>query len=87
MNRMGKKAKTDVEKKINKRKKLSLKDVIGVLDFKNKYGWIRFVRFDSNYDYVVFRMEGYGIKKSVCIGFTKKEVMQILMFLLDKMGK
>jgi len=83
---MGKKAKTDVEKKINKRK-LSPKDAIGVLDFKDKYGWIRFVRFDSNYNYVVFRVEGYGIKKSVCIGFTKKDVMQILLFLFDTMSK
>jgi len=79
---MKEKAKNNVEKKINKRK-LSSKDVIGVLDLKDKYGWIRFVRFNSNYDYLVFHAEDYKRKRSVCIGLTKKEAMQLLIFLLD----
>jgi len=65
-------------------KKLSSKDAISVLDFKGKYGWIRFVRFNSNYDYLVFYAEDYKRKRSIGMGLTKKEVIQLLIFLLDK---
>jgi len=65
-------------------KKLSLKDAIGVLDLKGKYGWVRFVRFNSNSDYLVIHLEDYKRKRYIGMRLSKKEVTQLLIFLLDK---